>query len=160
MAKMIKCKGCGEQISKNAKSCPKCGEPAPKKTSLFAWIFLIGFGAFMVNFNNALSSNKEHQTTNVQKQTVDLFKKKRNQVAKLFKSNKEPVAKDAIWTSNKIFKVGVINDGTSRDGYAQYVCLTLNDYGFKNENIWVQIIDINKLTKDGKWIKIGEAHCK
>ena len=29
MAKLIKCKTCGAEISKNAKVCPHCGEPAP-----------------------------------------------------------------------------------------------------------------------------------
>lgn len=38
---LIKCKACGEKISSNAKSCPKCGEPAPKKTSLLTWLVLI-----------------------------------------------------------------------------------------------------------------------
>lgn len=40
MASMVKCKACGVDISKNAKVCPQCGEPAPKKTSLAAWLFL------------------------------------------------------------------------------------------------------------------------
>lgn len=50
MASMVKCKACGAEISKNAKVCPHCGEPAPKRTSLAAWlllgiIVLIGIGA-------------------------------------------------------------------------------------------------------------------
>ena len=39
MAKLTKCKGCGEEISKKAKSCPKCGEPI-KKTHWFTWLVL------------------------------------------------------------------------------------------------------------------------
>lgn len=38
---LIKCKACSEKISSNAKSCPKCGEPTPKKTSTFTWMVLI-----------------------------------------------------------------------------------------------------------------------
>jgi len=41
MAKLIKCKACGAEISKNAKECPHCGEPVPKSTSLFTWFILI-----------------------------------------------------------------------------------------------------------------------
>lgn len=79
---------------------------------------------------------------------------------KRFQGNEEPTAKDATWTSPSIFKVGLYDDGSSRDGYAQYVCMTLNDYGFKEKKVWVQIIDIVKLVRDDKWVKIGEAHCQ
>ena len=83
-----------------------------------------------------------------------------NKVMKLFQSNEEKTAKDAVWTASNIFKVGVINDGSNRNGYAQYICSTLYDYGFKGKKIWVQVIDIVKLTKNGKWVKLGEARCK
>lgn len=81
-------------------------------------------------------------------------------VKKLFQSNEEKTAKDAVWTANDIFKVGVITDGTNRNGYAEYVCSVLDDYGFKGKKIWVQIIDIVKLTNNGKWEKLGESRCK
>jgi len=42
MARLTKCKGCGEEISKKAKSCPKCGEPI-KRTHWFTWLVLLGF---------------------------------------------------------------------------------------------------------------------
>ncbi len=41
MSKLIKCAGCGVDISKKAKACPHCGEPAPKQTSLLTWLVLI-----------------------------------------------------------------------------------------------------------------------
>ena len=59
MAKLIKCKSCGEDISKNAKVCPKCGEPTPKKTSLVTWLVLILFIVFMFNYNNDSTSKNE-----------------------------------------------------------------------------------------------------
>jgi hypothetical protein len=89
------------------------------------------------------------------------FSAKHNKVIKYFQSSEEPTAKDATWTQVDIFKVGVINNGRSRDGYAQYVCSILDDYGFKGKKTWVQIIDVVRLTKgDGKWVKLGEAHCR
>lgn len=81
-------------------------------------------------------------------------------VEMLFKSSQEKTAKDAVWTAINIFKVGVINDGTRRNGYAQYVCSVLYDYEFKGKGVWVQIIDIAKLANSGKWVKLGEARCK
>ena len=38
---LVKCKECGEKVSTKAKVCPKCGSPAPKKTSLVAWLVLL-----------------------------------------------------------------------------------------------------------------------
>ncbi|WP_352284177.1 hypothetical protein [Pseudoalteromonas sp. Q18-MNA-CIBAN-0097] len=38
---LVKCKECGEEVSNKAKSCPKCGAKAPKKTSLLTWLVLI-----------------------------------------------------------------------------------------------------------------------
>ena len=79
---------------------------------------------------------------------------------KLFQSSDEPTAKDAVWTAKDIFKVGVIDDGSRRGGYAQYVCSVLADEGFKGQGVWVQIIDVVKLTRSGSWVKLGEARCQ
>ena len=38
---LSKCKECGEQVSTKAKVCPKCGAPAPKKTSAGTWFVLV-----------------------------------------------------------------------------------------------------------------------
>jgi len=37
---LIKCKACGNEISKKAEACPKCGEK-PRRTTLLTWIVLI-----------------------------------------------------------------------------------------------------------------------
>ena len=80
-----------------------------------------------------------------------------DRVLKQFKNGSEKTAKDALWTSPKMFKVGVLNDGTSRDGYAQYVCQVVADAGLKG--VSVQVIDIQKLVKSNKWEKLGEQFC-
>ncbi len=38
---LTKCKECGEEISKKAEKCPKCGAPAKKRTSIFTWFVTI-----------------------------------------------------------------------------------------------------------------------
>ncbi len=90
---------------------------------------------------------------------VEAFKSsdKQKSVEDLFKSSSEPTAKDAVWTASNIFKVGVIDDNTSRDGYAMHVCEVLNERGF--HNVRVQIIDIVKLARDKDWIELGKAGC-
>ncbi|MFZ5580221.1 MAG: hypothetical protein ACOZAQ_07165 [Pseudomonadota bacterium] len=91
---------------------------------------------------------------------AETYSAQHEKVKNLFQSNKEKTAKDAIWTSRDIFKVGVINDGSRRDGYADYVCQVLYDHGFKGKKVWVQVIDIVKLTRSGSWVKLGESHCQ
>lgn len=83
-----------------------------------------------------------------------------DKVVRIFQGSDEPTAKDAVWTAKDIFKVGVIDDGSRRDGYAKYVCEVLNEEGFGGKGVWVQIIDIIKLTRSDKWVKLGEAHCR
>ena len=48
---LIKCKECGNEISKKAEKCPNCGAPAKKKTSVLTWvitvIFVLGFVGYI-----------------------------------------------------------------------------------------------------------------
>jgi len=113
-----------------------------KKLNVFVFTFL--FSCFAISAQaNAGTYSANHQ-----------------KVVKLFQSNAEKTAKDATWTANDIFKVGVFDNHSNRNGYAGYVCQVLYDYGFKGQNVWVQIIDIVKLTQQNKWVKLGEAHCQ
>lgn len=58
MAKLIQCKDCGNQISKNAASCPNCGAKN-KKTSVVTWLVLIFIGLPMLMgiFNSAFNDD-------------------------------------------------------------------------------------------------------
>ena len=65
---LIKCKDCGEQISKNAKSCPKCGASTPKRTSRTTWLIVILLGLGFYGYKSidmptasSPSSSKKHQ---------------------------------------------------------------------------------------------------
>lgn len=45
---LIKCKECGNRISKEAESCPQCGAPRKKKAKLsILGIFLVLLGLFI-----------------------------------------------------------------------------------------------------------------
>lgn len=70
----------------------------------------------------------------------------------------EKAVKDAVWTSPTMLKVGVLDDGTRRDGLARYFCQRLHERGLKGKQLTVQIVDIVKVTQ-GNWIKLGESHC-
>lgn len=83
-----------------------------------------------------------------------------DKVVKIFQGSSEKTAKDAVWTTKNTFKVGVIDDGTSRDGYAMYVCEVLNDEGFRGQKVRVAVVDIVRLTRSNKWVNLGEAYCR
>ncbi len=53
---LTKCKECGEEISKKAEKCPKCGAPAKKKTSLFTWIITIFIVLWAVGYFSSPST--------------------------------------------------------------------------------------------------------
>ncbi|MDZ5457881.1 hypothetical protein [Azohydromonas lata] len=81
-------------------------------------------------------------------------------VLRQFKSPAEKTAKDALWTSPSMFRVGVIDNGSSRDGYASYVCEVVTEQGLAGRGISVQVIDVQKLVRTNKWVALGEARCR
>lgn len=90
---------------------------------------------------------------------ADNLDKSRDEVKQIFISKQEPTAIDAIWTSDTVFKVGVHDNGSSRDGYAEYVCQVLYEHGFKGKNVLVRVVDIDKIVQTGEWVNLGTAQC-
>jgi len=76
MAGLTKCKGCGNEISKNAKVCPNCGEPAPKKTSFLTWLVLILFiiGIFNIDTTTTGSSSAPKTAKELARELVSIEK--------------------------------------------------------------------------------------
>lgn len=67
----------------------------------------------------------------------------------------EATIKDALWmTANNLY-VGVIDNGSRRDGFAAYVCNDAKPKGAK----MVKVIDIAKLKRTGKFVEIGISRC-
>lgn len=104
--------------------------------------------------------SKENMNT-AENNTSNLNDDLREKIKQYFLSDKEPTVKDATWTSDYMFKVGVIDDGTNRDGFASYVCETLrSDFGISDEKLIVEVIDIQKLVDTNKWVELGQSICK
>jgi len=68
--------------------------------------------------------------------------------------------KDAAWSTPGTLLVGVLNDGTNRNGYANYVCEVLYDEGLKGKKVIVKVIDIGVLVNQNKRVTLGQASCK
>jgi len=81
-------------------------------------------------------------------------------VVKHFIGPAEKTALDATWTSSTTFSVGVKDNGTSRNGYAQYICAVLPDFGINASGITVKIIDVVQLHYNKKWVTLGKVRCR
>jgi len=81
---LVKCKVCGNKVSKKAATCPQCGAPqkVKKKTSLFTWLIVVSIGSYM--FSTIIADQESAK----QKQAQE----KRNvQFLEEFKSNKKAI---------------------------------------------------------------------
>lgn len=117
MGKLIKCSGCGAEISKKAKTCPHCGEPAPKETSLLTWLvlilFVIGiFGSILPDSNSSSASSSSRTNTTgttvpkkPTKAEIENKQKIKEQDIKYFKQSKEIIVEDInLKIQNKKYK--------------------------------------------------------
>ena len=110
----------------------------------------------------ACSSDKVEQVEFDTQQVItnEFTDTQRQEITDYFLSDKEPTVLDATWTTDKMFKIGVKDDGSRRDGFAEYACGEIdNQFNAKEQGIWIQVIDYNKLMKTKEWTKLGEAHC-
>lgn len=83
---------------------------------------------------------------------------KQQAIIALFQSGAEPSIKDAVWAGSDHLRVGMFDNGTKRDGFADYVCQVLYDHGITG--VRVTINDIIKITRDNDWVTIGKSNCR
>ena len=114
------------------------------------WVVsLICFGLFLMSQE---SKSPKSKIPSIKQEVYD-------EVVAHFISANEKTARDAVWTSKNTFKVGVVNDGSSRDGYASYVCGVLYDYGFKGRDVYVYVIDAALMARSGEFKTLGKSRC-
>lgn len=85
---------------------------------------------------------------------------KYDKIVTFFQGDTEPTVLDAIWDSKTLFKLGMVDDGSDKNDYAQYTCGILYNEGFRGQGIEVRIIDIQKLAYKKKWVVLGKALCE
>jgi hypothetical protein len=89
----------------------------------------------------------------------DALDANREQVREMFRSNAEPTARGAAWGEADLFLIGVADQASIPDGYEDYVCKVLYDYGFHGKKVKVQIVDIKELGKSGSWVYFRSKQC-
>lgn len=76
----------------------------------------------------------------------------------LLLSGKEPDVKDAIWTSPNSLKVGVVDNGTPRDAYADYLCVVLERVELPSP-LSIRVTDYHKLRASNDSPPLGKSTC-
>lgn len=72
---------------------------------------------------------------------------------------KEKKVVEAMFTQNISLWVSVRDDGTNRDGYADYICLVLGDAGMpKGDFVIIRILDAAALAKE-EMKELGRSEC-
>ncbi len=193
MGKLINCKTCGKEISKNAKVCPHCGEEQNhmtllKKIGLGLKILLFLFAALIIYnsyiaMTTAITKNTKTEivktVANKQTETKQKeIKKDDPKIEKEIDSKKGKLLEDVrrekkviaatwvpdTWGNTIKLSVAVMGDRTSRDGFAQYLCLMANEAGLTdkkyNLDVIIEITDARKSINSGDFTPIGKAFCK
>lgn len=74
---------------------------------------------------------------------------------------KEPKIKEAFITDANVLYVSVEDDGTNRNGYAEYLCGILKEN--KASTSWVKIVKVNSIDAENSdnayGVLLGEAMC-
>lgn len=109
------------------------------------------------------AQRKEHEemqaTLREAKESNAIAAKSNEEVLAIVKE--EPKVKDAVITEAGVLYAGVLDDGTRRDGYAEYLCQLLRDNGAIATRVKVvKANSHNDPNKDNAYgVLLGEAYC-
>jgi len=148
MSNLIKCNGCGQEVSPDAKACPKCGAPVKKKTGFLKWfgygiiciIALRACAAIVSSSGNSPSSSPSPSpasasaTSKPADQSIDA-----GDVIKLYEENK--VAFQDKYVNKEIVLRGLVYQVSDSDG--GWVEIEGDDH---------TMVGIKYMTKDTKWM--------
>ena len=126
---LIKCKECGEEISKKADACPKCGAPRKQKTRPLAWFVLI---ILVVLFFIGLISSDSERIINPQLTPDEIKSQALSNVTydDLFRNNENYVGK-IVHYRGEITQV----QNNYGDTYTLRISVTRREFGF-----WTDVI--------------------
>ena len=92
----------------------------------------------------------------------DGLDKQRDTVESMFKrEGGDGRAQGSTWPESRVFAVGVKKDMGYIDEYAEYVCNVLKDNGLGGKEVYVEIVDIDRLFEArGGWKALQRLQCK
>lgn len=83
----------------------------------------------------------------------------RLQIKEYLLSDKEPSVKDVMWFTPYTLSVAKFTNGGSEDGFADYICTVLQQHGWDDHKITVNVIDMRKVLKEKTFDIVGSANC-
>ena len=90
---------------------------------------------------------------------VESFGPEYDSIVKIFQSEEEPDAMDAIWENQALLKIGVFKHGRDYAQYANHACDIIEKNGFQGKTIAIQIVDLKELAETEEWVVLGQAQC-
>ncbi|WP_236207886.1 hypothetical protein [Pseudomonas tohonis] len=72
-------------------------------------------------------------------------------------SGKESKVKDATWMTDTNLYVAVMDEGSRRDGFAEYLCMEAASQGVSPALI--KVVDMAKVIRDKEFVELGKAYC-
>ena len=92
----------------------------------------------------------------------DGLDKQRDTVEAMFKrEGGDGRAQGSTWPEARVFAVGVKKDMGYISQYAEYVCNVLKDNGLGGKEVYVEIVDIDRLFEArGGWKSLHRTQCK
>ena len=90
---------------------------------------------------------------------TESFGPKYDSIVKIFQSEEEPDAMDAIWENQALLKIGVFKHSRDYDQYANHACNIIEKNGFQGKAVAIHIIDLKKLAEAKEWVVLGQAQC-
>ncbi|SDX09885.1 hypothetical protein [Flavobacterium degerlachei] len=104
---------------------------------------------------------KENNETEIDSKKNENLTEKNPNITALEEIKKEPKVKEAMITDANVLYVSVKDDGTNRNGFAQYLCEILNEY--KATTKWVKVVKVNSIndpnSDNAYGILLGESNC-
>ncbi len=91
---------------------------------------------------------------------TESFGPEHDSIVKVFQSEEEPDAMDAIWENQALLKIGVFKHSRDYDQYATHACDIIEKNGFLGKTVAIQIVDLKKLAETDEWVILGEAQCR
>lgn len=124
----------------------------------FAWLILTILVFFVVEdpkpTESAVEKAKVETPENITKPSAINTKEQLAQALTAIENEQKVIS--AAWNNEGLYPsllAGVRDDGTRRDGYAEYLCTVLADFNIKNAT--VRVMDNNKT----EWTELGKATC-
>jgi hypothetical protein len=104
---------------------------------------------------------KENNETEVVSESNEISTEKNTNITAIEEIKKEPKVKEAIITDANVLYVSVEDDGTNRNGFAQYLCEILNEH--KATTKWVKVVKVNSIndpnSDNAYGVLLGESNC-